>query len=192
MKRNKYLIFFILMISGCKTVNSSGSFDPYSDCINLVIEDYYKMYSDDINKYNFFSVEYEAMSGKGYYLFNVLPMQDNNYSYIVDTLDSRSYLPSYYIEYKSKVFFIEEENRKEKTIELLKYLDSCKMLDSTKVKIQLGLLHPKDVTPIKRKSDDLKKGVSYVICKDEPLEVKKRVRSNIYISPDDEMFNVCE
>ncbi|WP_417354153.1 hypothetical protein [Flavobacterium sp.] len=192
MKRNKYLIFFILIISGCKTVNSSGSFDSYSDCINLVIEDYYKIYSDDINKYNFFSVEYEAMSGKGYYLFNVLPMQDNNYSYIVDTVDSRSYLPSYYIEYKTKVFFIEEENRKETTIELLKYLDSCKMLDSTKVKIQLGLLHPKDMTPIKRKSDDLKKGVSYVICKDEPLDIKKRLRSNIYISPDDEMFNVCE
>jgi hypothetical protein len=159
----------------------------------MVIEDYYQKNRADFDKYKIFSLQYKPMQNKEYYFYIILPMEYQRYLYSVDINPKLSYLPSGYIEFKDKVFFIEEDNHSGTNKELLQYLDSLQLLDSTNVKLQLGLIKPEDVELRVFRTDDSIEAVFYIICKDKPYEICKSIRSSSHIPPDSEKFeNACK
>lgn len=157
----------------------------------LVMKDYYKRNKAYIKKYKMFYLEDKSIPGKDYYLYNVFPV-DNDYIYIADTNYKYANLPSGYIEYNDRIFFLHEDIVKEPDMKLLKYLDSLHLLDSTRVKLQLGLLDPENASLIFDKMDETIRAVDYVLCKDCPLTIKERVSGSTYHKPDAEIFDVCK
>ena len=66
------------------------------------------------------------------------------------------------------------------------------MLDSTYIKLELGLLKPEDAVYRKTRFGS-REGVNYLICKDKPFKIKKSIKSSVYIDSNDERFeNVCD
>lgn len=192
------LIYFTLMLImlfnyGCKSNIVKENYSTQSDRLNMIVKDYYERFGTDIEKYKLFSLRDRSMPKSDQYLYKILPMNENSYMYVAGLDDLQSDLPSGYIKYKERIFFIEVEDRKERVgVELLKYLDSLKLLDSTDVKLELGLIKPEDITPIIDKSDDSKEAVHYIICKKKPLEIRERLRSSVYLPPDSDKFsNLC-
>jgi hypothetical protein len=183
---------FIVTFTCCKSTSQQKKSD-YSDRFNMVIEDYYQKNREDFDNYKIFSLQYKPMLNKEYYFYSILPMRDKNYIYTIDEDPELSYLPSGYIKFKGKVFFIEDNDVVDTDPVLLQYIDSLQLLDSTKIKLQLGLIKPEDVELKSFLSDDSLEGVDYIICKDKPYEICKSIRSSSYIPPDSEKFeNLCK
>lgn len=159
------------------------------DRFTIIIEDYISHNKSYIKKYNMFSIIDETPLNKNYYFYKLLPILSGN-AYVMSS--EHPYLPSDYIEYKGKVFFIEENDKIVPDQKVLDYLNSLDMLDSTDVKIELGLIDPENAVYRKYGTDDSLEGVDYIFCKDKPLQIKKKIKSSTYISPDDERFNdIC-
>jgi hypothetical protein len=191
MKNHIYVAFIIIIFfTGCKSKSLPKEFN-YSDRLNMVIEDYCRKNRDHLRMYNFFSLNYEEVENKGYYYYSILPIKNNTYAYSIS--ENSSYLPSDYIKFKDKVFFINDEKVIDIKPGLLEYLDSLKLLDSTTVKLQLGLVQPEEVELRIDVFDDSLEGVDYIICKKEPYNIRKSIRSSVYFPPDDKRFeNLCE
>lgn len=191
-KKLNLCIAFIIFITACKTLENKECLNTERFRCYLIIEDYCKKNKSDVENYKFFSVENKSLEDRNYYLYNVFPIY-NDYTYRIDIDNSLSYLPKDYIEYEDKIFFIEDrENDNVVSDELLKYLDSLKLLDSTDVKIQLGMLREEDRIYRRYLKKEFQEGVDYVICKDSPFKISKQVKTNKYIEPDDERFSeVC-
>jgi len=190
----KYIYFitiiFLQITLCCTSIHQKQS--DYFERFDIVIQDYCRNNTTDFLKYKYYSIEYKALHNKKYYFYNILPMNEHSYNYIIDTNVKYSYLPSGYIKFKEKIFFIEDDNRKSINHHLLHYLDSLQLLDSTKVKLQLGLLTLEDSNFPASQDYDSREGVNYIICKKRPYEVYDRIRSKSRILPDDDKFkNSC-
>lgn len=193
MRKNNSLvcIIIVLIFIGCKSTNQQNEFS-YSDRLNMVIEDYYRKDRIDFKKHNLFSVDCGQIKDK-YYFYEILPMRERSYHYNIDSDPKRSYLPSDYIKYRDKVFFVQDENVSGVKKGLLEYLDSMQLLDSTDVKLQLGMIEENEVELRMDVYDDALEGVTYIICKKEPGIIRKSIRTSTYIPPDDKRFeNLCE
>lgn len=193
MKNYIYLFITLIVICvGCKSKNQPKKSD-YFGRLNIVIEDFYRKHKSDIKKYNLFYLDYKEMENRGYYFYSILPMEEKSYAYTIDINPKLSNLPSDYIKFKGKVFFIEDENVRGLKAGLLEYLDSLQLLDSTVVKVQMGLVKPEDVDLIMDHYDDSLEGVNYIICKKEPNTIREKIRSSSYIPPDDKRFeDLCK
>lgn len=162
----------------------------------LVIEDYYEKYKDDINKYDVFEFEDASIEGETLNKYNILP--HTAYSFYVPRVTyHKSDFPTDYIKYKNKIFFLIGENiqniNNRPFNEVIECLDSLNMLDSTTVKIELGLLKPEEAKYRKTVKFNNLEAVFYIMCKDKPHKIKKRIRSSTYLFFDTKRFqNVCD
>jgi hypothetical protein len=186
---NAFLLIVFSILYSCKSTGIVEQTATQDDHFKLVIEDYYKNNKDYIRRFKMYYLSDVSPQGKDYFLYNVFPV-DNKYSYAISS-DSYTRLPSGYIEYKDKIFFIEEENPKKPTPELLQYLDNLQQLDSTGIKIELGLIREEDAPIRIDRWDETIEGVDYVICINNPYKFKKKVRGSKYIKPDDDLFDIC-
>lgn len=192
MKKNIILLGIIFSLQSCKSLSSDVKSDRQKDYnqIEVIIEDFYKNNPIEIKKYNVFDID-DRTPNSNYYLFNILPVTEHNF-YIMDLKDP--YLPKDVIRYKSKFFLLHSDNI---TItndrnKLLKCLDSLNLLDSTNVKVELGLLKPEDAVFRKMGADDSLEGINYILCKDNPLIIKQRIKTHVYIEPTDKRFSeIC-
>lgn len=188
-------IFFVLLVmlcTACKSSYNNKASLNQDDHFNMVVEEYYQENRYYIKKYEIFYLEDRSSADKNYFLYSILPM-NGEYNFVIS--DGWSYLPSGYIKYKNKVFFLIEEGteaKEEPSAELLEYLHSINQLDSTQIKISLGLLKEEDAPIRKDIYDDSLEGVDYVICKHNPYKIKKCVKDSRYRKPDDEIFDVCD
>lgn len=177
----------LFILSSCVSNRTNKAVNQ--DRFRIIIEDYISHNKSYIKKYNMFSIIDETPLEKNYDFYKVHPVLQGN-AYVMSS--EHPYLPSDYIEYKGKVFFIEEDDRVIPDQNVLDYLDKLDMLDSTVVKIELGLIDPENAVYRKYKKDGSLESVDYIFCKDKPLQIKKKIKSSTYISPDDERFNdIC-
>lgn len=194
MKNYIYIIVILSIVTftGCKSTSQQKK----TSCLNqfdIIIDDYFRKDRNDFKKYSMFSIKYHQMENKEYYFYDILPMKDKSYRYAIDANPEQSYLPSSYIKFKDKVFFVEDENVRSVKKDLLDYLDSLELLDSTTVKLQLGMIQSEQVEIRMDRYEDLLEGVTYIFCKKDPYTIRKRIRSSSYIPPDDKRFeNLCE
>lgn len=188
---NVFMLCLVIIAVGCKSTDAGKNSITMNNQLNVIIEDYCKKNKSEIKEYKIFRIENRSPSEKNYFLYNVFPVY-NDYIYTAGTDNSFSYLPTGYIEYKGEIFFIEEKEPVPPNKDLLKYLDSLHLLDSTNVKIQLGLLKEEDRVDRMYIKKEFLEGVNYVICKETPYKISKRVKTNRYINPEDEIFNVCK
>lgn len=187
-----FLLAVILIVS-CKSSDITKKDSTSRERFAIIINDYYKKNKSDIKKYDVFSVDESFPTAKNYYLYSVLPQVEDNF-YIMRQKDA--YLPSDYINYRGKIFLLHEQEtdnlREHSYDEVLKCLDSLNMLDSTHVKLELGLLKRENAV-FRRVLYGSKKAVYYTICKDKSFKIKKRIKSKVHIYPDDKRFeNVCD
>lgn len=187
--KNFYISLFILLLfilSSCVSNRTDKAVNQ--DRFTIIIEDYISHNKSYIKKYNMFSIIDETPLNKNYYFYKLLPIHSGN-AYVMSS--NHPYLPSNYIEYKDKVFFIEDDKGIPNP-KVLDYLDSLDMLDSTNIKIELGLIDPENAVYRKYTTDSSLEGVDYIFCKDKPLQIKKKIKSVTYISPDDDRFkDIC-
>ena len=187
------LIISIVIIISCKNSFYKKNSMSIQEQYGMIIKDYYKNNSTYIKKYDVFSIENRSLLNEDYYLYNFLPKTENNF---YPASISNSYLPVDYIKYRGKIFLIHDENNYKESKPLhdvLKCLDSLNMLDSTAVKVKLGIIKPEDAIFRPLLSDGSKQVFHYVICKDKPYKITKRIKSRTYIKPDDRKFrNICD
>lgn len=193
MKTYIYIIF-IIIFTACKSTSQQKK-SNYSDRFNIIIEDYCLRNQENFKNFNFFRINYENVENGGYYFYSILPIKHNTHAYSIDAdpNPNLSYLPSDYVKFKGKVFLINDKNVVTIKEGLLEYLDSEQLLDSTRVKLQLGMIQEEDLGLRMDLFDDSLEGVNYIICKNKPYTIRMRIRSRSYILPNDKRFeNKCE
>ncbi|NDI97491.1 hypothetical protein GWA97_00175 [Flavobacterium sp. LaA7.5] len=187
------LLLLISVIIACKSQVTKEKNTTPSERFMIIIGNYYRKNKSDIKKYDVFRVDERSPKGKNYYLYNVLPKGEGNF-YVMRQKDA--YLPSDYVKYEGKIFLLHEQEvnnvRNHSYHEVLRCLDSLNMLDSTDVKLELKLLRLEEAVFRKTRFGS-RKGVDYVICKENPFKIKKSIKGSVHIDPNDERFeNVCD
>ena len=164
MKMKIFLCLIILQLSlSCTAPHHAVSVsNDYNTAINIAINDFYKTSSlmkDD----KIFSVSYKNINNS---IIQVNIIGNANKFYIENNKPLNR-LPTKYIEYNNKIFYWSD--------------DSQDNLDSSIInKLQQYGLIEYNTDIIEYNTDDKKKGVSYLFCK-ENLTRYKKIRSNLSI-----------
>ncbi|WP_297334281.1 hypothetical protein, partial [Flavobacterium sp.] len=185
----------ILLTTCCKSIVNKKSETKLNHQYEIVISDYFISNKEYIKKHNVFLLDDKSIMGKNYSLYNIFPQTEYDY-FVLRSKHIKENFPSDYIKYKGKIFFLLGENvqniNNRPFIDVIKCLDSLRMLDSTEVKVELGIIKEEDVTYRKIVTNSLLEGVNYLICKDKPYKIRKRIKTTLCIKPDDENFeNIC-
>ncbi len=180
-------ILIAIILLGCSSTNKTRmSSNPM---INEIIKDYYKSNKSYIKDYSVFRFERKEMKNQELEVYTVIP-HINEIAYKVDLEDSlNSHFPTNYLEYKNKLFLWREGNQKISD-SVMRYIYNRKLVDSSYVKYQMGLIMEEDVILYHLTIDDGLKGATYLFCKSNPSKIKKKIKSNRYIHPDDERLQV--
>lgn len=181
-------ILIAVILLGCGSANKiKMSSNPM---INEIIRDYYKNNKRYIKDYSVFRLERKEMKNQELEAYTVLPEIDEiAYKvYLEDSLNNK-YLPTHYLEYKDKLFLWREGNQKISD-SVMQYIYNRKLVDSSYVKYQMGLIPEEEINNYIITMDDGLKSVIYIFCKSNPSKIKKRLISGNYIYPDYERLQV--
>jgi hypothetical protein len=183
MKNKLFLItiFIVFALLGCSSNKLKTS--P-NKMINELIIDYYKNNKRYIKEYSVFHIKRKEIKNKELEVYTVLPENDKVAFklYLEDSLNLN--LPTNYLEYKNKLFLWREGNKKI-TDSVMQYIYNKKLVDSSYVKYQMGLITEDEIEYFIVTMDDGLKGATYVFCKSNPSKIKKKIKSNRYIHPED-------
>ncbi len=72
----------------------------------------------------------------------------------------------------------------------MQYIYNRKLVDSSYVKYQMGLITEEEIDYFIITMDDGIKGATYIFCKSNPSKIKKKIKSYKYIRPEDERLQV--
>ena len=188
MKNKLFLItiFIVFALLGCSSNKLKTS--P-NKMINELIIDYYKNNKRYIKEYSVFHIKRKEIKNKELEVYTVLPENDKVAFklYLEDSLNLN--LPTNYLEYKNKLFLWREGNKKI-TDSVMQYIYNKKLVDSSYVKYQMGLITEDEIEYFIVTMDDGLKGATYVFCKSNPFKIKKKIKSNRYIHPEDERLQI--
>lgn len=174
MKKGIFLMLFVCFIS-CST--PKYIYDT-SIMLNLVIKDYYHTNFEYIDNYDYFEIENRTVSEKCYYHFSICPL----INVYMPRLEDNSTLPTHYKTYKDKIFFYREKQNENVSAEMLVFLDSLGLVDSVFIKNLSGRDNDTNYPPPVIQHDGIK-GVNYIICKDKPLKIRKKIKTSVYLYP---------
>lgn len=182
------IIFSSIILLGCgSTQKIKMSSNPM---INEIIKDYYKSNKPYMKDYSVFRFERKEMKNQELEVYTVIPQNNNEIAYKIYLEDSiNSNLPTNYLEFKDRLF-LWRDNNQEVSDNVMRYIYNRKLVDSSYVKYQMGLIPEEDIISHRITISESKYGVTYVMCNSEPLKIKKRIKSNKYISPDDKRLQV--
>lgn len=182
------IIFSSIIVLGCGTTQKiKMSSNPM---INEIIKDYYKSNKRYIKDYSVFSFERKEMKNSELEVYTVIPENNNEIAYKIYLEDSvNSNLPTNYLEFKDRLFLWRDNNRKVPD-SVMQYIYNRKLVDSSYVKYQMGLISEEDIISHRITISESIYGVTYVMCNSEPLKIKKRIKSNKYINSDDKRLEV--
>lgn len=186
MKRNFntiLLIFFVFF--GCKTYDKSLLYSGLGgvelarknviiDFINTYRTPNYYLKKRDYKPFNVFSFVRSRILNENLYLLSVLPNDESIAVSIEDKIGKipRKYFPNNYFEKEGKLFLWNDGSTPLRK-DVLDVMSNYGVLDSTDVKIELGLL-PDDFDDTRMiKIDDRLESYNYFICRNDISMFKK-------------------
>lgn len=138
-----YILTISILVLSCGSSNSNKTRTSPNPTINEVINDYFKSNRRYIKDYSVFRISSKKMKDHDIEVYNVLP-EISEISYVVSIEDSlNNHFPTNYLEYKNKLFLWQEQGEKISD-SVMKYLYNRKLVDSSYVKYQLGLISGED------------------------------------------------
>jgi hypothetical protein len=180
------VLFAVILIS-CGSINKIKM--SSNSMINEIIRDYYKRNKSYINDYSVFHINKKEMKNQELEVYTIIPENDEIAFkvYLGDSINR--HFPTNYLEYKNKLFLWREGNKKISD-SVMQYIYNKKLVDSSYVKYQMGLITEDEIEHFIINMDDGLKGVTYVFCKSNPSKIKKRLISGNYIYPNYERLQV--
>lgn len=179
-------LFAVILLS-CGSTNKINM--STNSMINEIIRDYYKRNKRYIKDYSVFHINKKEMKNQELEFYTVLPENDHIAFkvYLEDSLNR--HFPTNYLEYKDKLFLWREGNQKISD-SVMQYIYNRKLVDSSYVKYQMGLITEEEIDYFLVTMDDGLKGINYVFCKSNPVKIKRKIKSNKPIKSDDTRLNV--
>lgn len=155
--------------------------------INEIIRDYYKNNKRYIKDYSVFHINKKEIENQELEVYTVLPENDEIAFkvYLEDSLNR--HFPTNYLDYKNKLFLWREGNQKISD-SVMQYIYNRKLVDSSYVKYQMGLITEEEINYFIVTMNDGLKGINYIFCKSNPSKIKKVVKSYKYIPNNDKIF----
>ncbi len=175
MKKQVFVILLTLIYS-CKTIKFD---DKTTSVIDVLIEDYVNSNKKYTNQYKFYEIEKVNYEENCLYFYRFEPSLNNCYT---PTISDSLYdiYPTHYKIYKGKIFFWRNSKKEIPSEKMLNFLDSLGLIDSSYLKFQLGEIEYDSVKMHMVIKDDGLETVNYIICKNNPQKVKKKVKVPAY------------
>ena len=185
MKKLNLLLLIILFFSCRSSLITSND----QTLIDFIIKDYYSSQKKYINKYKYFEIDKHIIDKKCLYCYRVSPTVNNFYTPTI-TYDLFDVYPTHYKEYKSKTFFWRNNKKETPSKEVLNYLNSIGFIDSSYIKYELGQINRESIEVHLVKQGGSHETVNYVICKNDPNKVKKKIKVPAYYSFEELVKNI--
>jgi hypothetical protein len=181
-------ILATLLIFSCK---SKQDIKMSSNLVmNKIIQDYYKSNKYYIKDYSVFHIQKIDVDNSELDFYTIIPENDEiAFTLSLEDSVNDKNLPTNYLEYKNKLFLWREGNQKTSDT-LMQFLYNKKLVDSSYVKYQLGLIPEEDIREIWITTDDGLKSLTYIFCKSNPLKIKKKIISGNFIYSDYEKLQI--
>ena len=178
-QRDKIIIFLIISLFwSCYSLLKTSK---DRTLIDLVIQDYYTTQKKDINEYNYFNINKHIINGKCLFCYRVSPILNKFYT-PTTKYDLFMVYPTSYIIYKEKTFFWRNTETETPSKDIINYLNSIGFIDSSYIKYELGQIDRDSIQEHIVIKDGRMETVNYIICKDKPNKIKRKIKVPAYYS----------